>query len=149
MAELANGPVEYLDLEPFSEADLRRSLAAGLRHALQVSAADGAVFAEDCVLTGLWPHEVTRMHGREELAAGLLAEAPGRDVERWDVVTTENGFAVDYAYRTHGETSYLSVGLILAVVEDGLVSRATVTCGGSWDSDAEARILGAAAGASA
>jgi quinol monooxygenase YgiN len=149
LTELADGPVDYLDLEPTAEADVRHSLAAGLRHAMRVSFADPAVFAADCGFTGYWPHEVVRTSGLDALGEGLRAEAPGRDIERWDVVTTEHGFAVEYAYRTHGETSYLSVGLVLATVDDGLVSQLTVTCGGSWDADAEARILGATAGASA
>ena len=149
LTELADGPVEYLDLEPFSDEDVgaasrpvcaraarlgrgRRRLRRGLR-ADRALAPRGHAHA--------WP--------RRRSAPGSSPRPRAVTSSAGTSSTTENGFAVDYAYRTHGETSYLSVGLVLAIVGGRAGLPATVTCGGSWDADAEARILGDAAGASA
>ena len=55
---------------------------------------------------------------------------------------TDTGFVAEYRYRTDGPDSLLSQGVMLATVERGRISRILVTCGGSWDAAAEARILG-------
>ena len=145
-AALTDGGVEFTDLDVESEYDVRRTLADGLREAHVTSTAPPTVFAEDATFEGQFPHQVVRVDGRPAIQALLQGDAPSRTIERWDVDTTSNGFVVEYAYRTTGEPSYLSIGVIVGAVERGRISRLLVTCGGSWDAAAEASILGTGAG---
>jgi quinol monooxygenase YgiN len=145
-ATLVDGDIDYTDLELVLEGDVRHALAAAARREWEVSEATRSVFSDDVDGVGLWPHEVVHMRGRDVLAAGLAAEAPGRTFEQWDVTVTETGFAAEYRYRTHGATSLLSVGVVLATVTAGRISRIVITCGGSWTADDEARIFAQTAG---
>jgi hypothetical protein len=141
---LTDNGVEFTDLDVESEYDVRRNLADGLRDALATSSAPGTVFAEDVAFEGQFPHQVRRDSGRAGLQTMLQEDAPARTIERWDVDTTSSGFVVEYTYRTTGEPSYLSIGVIVGTVERGRISRLLVTCAGSWDAAAEASILGKA-----
>ena len=145
-AALTDGGVEFTDLDVESEHDVRRTLADGLRDALATSSAPASLFADDVAFEGQFPHQVQHQSGRAAVEAVLREEAPGRTVERWDVETTGNGFVVEYTYRTNGEPSSLSIGVIVGAVERGRISRLLVTCAGSWDAAAEERILGTSAG---
>lgn len=145
-AALTDGGVEFTDLDVESEYDVRRILAEGLRDAHATSSAPASLFADDAVLEGQFPHQVVRESGRPAIEALLQHDAPGRTVEQWDVDTTSGGFVVEYRYRTTGDPSYLSIGVILGTVERGRISRVVVTCAGSWDAAAEESILGTGAG---
>ena len=136
---LATGPVEFSNLEPAlpewnsQEDTLRRTLETS-------SAADGT-FADDVVLDVLLPHGRTRSTGIAALEESLRAEAPGRDIELWRSHATFDGFAVEYAYRTHGTTPSLAAGVMIAALRDGLVQRLLVTCAGNWSAETEATVL--------
>ncbi len=142
IAGLVEGEVEYTDLELVLEGDVRHALAASARRELEASEATGSVFADDVACVAHFPGALVEMSGRDEMAAGLQAEAPGRTFEQWDVTITETGFVAEYRYRTRGDTSLLSVGLVLATITQGRISRVVTTCSGSWTADDEARILG-------
>ena len=103
------------------------------------------VVAPDATLVTVFPHVVGELSGREGVVRGLLEESAGRTFDRYDHQPTRDGFLVDYAYRTvasDSQPSTLSVGLIAVTVEAGRVSRATITCAGSWDAAREAEIYG-------
>lgn len=146
IAALTDG-AEFGDYDLVSEHDARRGLAAALRETMASSTLLPGTFRDDVAFEGLWPHAVVRGAGTVFLEGALREEAPARTIERWDVITTEAGFVVEYAYRTSGEVSHLSMGVTVATVEGGRISRMVTTCGGSWDAVAEAQILGTAANA--
>lgn len=140
---LIDGEVEYLDLDLVLESDVRRELAARLHQAFETSTVPADLLTHDVTFDGYFPHEVHRISGPAGVEELLREDAPGRGIERWDVLTTQNGFAVEYAVRTTGgSTSYLSIGTMIATITAGRVSRLVVTCAGSWDAQAEAHILG-------
>jgi hypothetical protein len=145
-AALTDGGVEFLDLDIENEYDVRRTLADGLRDSLATSSAPGGVFADDVAFEGQFPHQVRREIGRAAVQAALREEAPGRALERWEVDITSTGFVAEYAYRTTGDSSRLSIGVVVGAVERGRISRLLVTCAGSWDAAAEQSILGTDAG---
>jgi hypothetical protein len=135
--------VEFLDLDLDEEYDVRTTLADAMRDALSSSIAPTTVFTDDVVLEGQFPEHLVRQEGADAFAAVLRAEAPARTFDRWVVTTTATGFVAEYAYRTVAEDSRLSLGLVLATVVRGRITRAVVTCAGAWDADTEARVLGA------
>lgn len=141
LASMTEG-AEFGDYDVVTVHDVRRQLAAALRESMASGTMLPGTVRDDVAFEGLWPHAVARATGSDLLEAALKDEAPSRTFDRWDVTVTETGFVAEYSYRTHGEVSYLSVGLVLATVEGGRVSKIVVTCGGSWDAEAEARILG-------
>ena len=141
-ASLVDGAIEYTDLDLVLEGDVRHALAAAVRRELETSEASSSVYADDVACVCHFPDTYLELDGRDTMAAGLQSEAPGRTFDQWDVTVTENGFVAEYRYRTHGETSLLSVGLVLATITAGRVSRLVTTCSGSWTSDDEERILG-------
>lgn len=140
---LSDEEVSFTDLELVEEADDRIRLAEAGRATFETSTPDSSAFTDDVITDLMFPHYLARSHGTEALTAGLREEAPRRTVDRWDVVPTDTGFVVEYAYRTGGsDVSTLSVGVILATVTGGRISRLLITCAGSWDAEAEARIYG-------
>lgn len=147
LTPLTDGPV-FGDYEVVEESDVRRQLAATLHHDM-ASSALSAAYADDVTFEGQWPHQVARGTGTAYITGALQGEAPARTFDRWDVTVTESGFIAEYAYRTTGPASHLSIGVIVATVERTRISRLVVTCGGAWDADAEAQILGAHAGTGA
>ncbi len=115
-----------------------------MRASLESSEAPDTVYADDVELHCWFPQTVLELRGRDAVLEGLLAEAPGRAMERWEVVATESGFAAEYRYRTVGnQVAEVSLGVVLATVDAGRISRCVLTCAGSWDRAAEAEILGA------
>ncbi|HET6167200.1 MAG TPA: hypothetical protein VFE07_10260 [Marmoricola sp.] len=139
---------EFGDYDVVTVHDVRRQLAAALRESMATGHVLPGTLRDDAAFEGLWPHAVARGTGPAYLEHALHEEAPSRTFERWDVTVTETGFVAEYSYRTQGEVSYLSMGVVVATVEGGRISRLVVTCGGSWDAEAEATILGNAAVAS-
>ena len=137
--------VEFTDYDVVAERDVRRQLAAALREMFTHSIVRDGTFRDEVTFEGQWPHAVVRGSGIAFIEEAMRAEAPSRTIDRWDVTPTETGFVAEYAYRTGGDVSYLSMGIILATVEGGRISRIVTTCGGSWDAEAEARILGTGA----
>jgi hypothetical protein len=138
---LVDGAVEYTDLDLMTQADVRHQLAARLRQGMETTTFTDEL-AGDVVADAYFPDYVQRLSGPAALQDALAEEAPGREFDRWEIVTTENGFAGEYAYRTTGTaTSYLSIGTLLATVTAGRISHLIITCAGSWDADTESRIL--------
>lgn len=142
--KLVDGDVEYTNLDLLAEHDVRHELAAGLRRSMEASAVPDGLFIDDVQFEGAYPDQLDRFSGADAIRAALAGEAPGREFDRWEVVSTENGFVAEYCYRTRTNPSHLSLGVILATVTEGRISRLVVTCAGSWDAQAEARIFGAA-----
>ena len=140
--------LSYADLEPVATHDTRLELAEAFRSAVAGSDASGPAWADDVEFVGMFPHSIVRATGAEELTRLLAEDAPARTFDVWDMQPTPTGFAAEYAWRTSGATSYLSVGTVLATVTDGRISRVLCTCAGSWDAAAEAEIMGVTAGAS-
>jgi hypothetical protein len=146
---LVDGEVEYFDLDLVLESDVRRELAALLHQALVTSTVPDGLFTDDATFDGYFPGAVQRASGPAVIEELLREETPGRDIELWDVAPTANGFAAEYTYRTTGgPVSHLSIGTVLATLTAGRISRLLVTCAGSWDAEAEARILGSVGAAS-
>jgi hypothetical protein len=137
--ELATeGPV-FWNLEPADPAWCPGEDA--LRVALETSTVPPDTFAADVDLDLLVPHGRMRTSGVDGLERTLRDEAPGRDIERWEVLPIAGGgFAVEYAYRTRGTPS-LAAGLILVTMRDGLISRLAITCAGNWSAETEARVV--------
>ena len=103
------------------------------------------VVAPDATLVMLFPHFVGEVAGRTAVVHGLIEEAAARTFDRYDHQPTRDGFLVDYAYRTaasDSQPSLLSIGLLAVTVDAGRVTRATITCSGSWDAEREAEIDG-------
>lgn len=125
------------------------ALAATFRSDVEGSTTTPDAYQPDVAFIGLFPDAIVRANGTWEISRLLADEAPGRTFDLWDVQPTPTGFAAEYAWRTTGTPSYLSVGTVLATVTDGRISRVVATCAGSWDAAAEAAITGAStAGAS-
>lgn len=142
-AALVTGEVGYVDLDLVAAHDARSELADVFRHDVERSALTSSVYTDDVLFEGMFPQALVRVTGADAVAALLAEDAVSRTVETWDVQPTPTGFVLEYAWRTTGETSYLSVGTVLATVVDGRISRILCTCAGSWDSAAEAAIMGA------
>ncbi len=138
-AGLSTGLLEFKNLEPLSPA--RSEGEEGVRRSLETSTAAPDTFADDVDLDMLVPHGRVRTSGLAGLLDSLRAEAPGRDIEYWQASPTPTGFAVEYAYRTHGNQSTLAAGIMLVTLRDGLVSRLAITCAGSWSAETEARVV--------
>jgi hypothetical protein len=142
----AFGPPTFTDLELVDRWDATDEVAERFRTFMETSGeSESDVVAPDASLLTLFPHFVGEVTGRTAMVHGLLEEAAGRSFDRYQHQPTRDGFVVDYAYRTVAsdtQPSLLSVGLIAATVEAGRVSRATITCSGSWDADREAEIYG-------
>jgi hypothetical protein len=141
------GQPTFTDLELVGEGwDAVDEIAARFRTFMETSGAREAdVLAPDATVTTLFPHHVGEFVGRDTMIHGLVEEAPGRTFDRYDHQPTRDGFLVDYAYRTVAsdtQPSHLSVGLLAVTVHAGRVSRATITCSGSWDGAHEAEIYG-------
>lgn len=145
LTALADGPADFGDFDLIAERDERRNVADWLRESFQVGAAPGDVYADDIAFVGEFPDHVVRTDGPVAIARLLAAEAPGRTVERWDVTPTAAGFVVEYAYRTIGEATRYSRGVMVATLDGGRITRLLVTCAGSWDAADEQRILGTVA----
>jgi hypothetical protein len=135
---LSTGEVVFSNLEPALPE--WNSQEDTLRRTLETSAAVERTFADDVVLDILMPHGRSRTTGVAGLEESLRAEAPGRDIELWRSHATFDGFAVEYAYRTHGTPS-LAAGVMVATLKDGLVQRLLVTCAGNWSAETEATVL--------
>jgi hypothetical protein len=141
-SELVTEGPAFLNLEPVTAP-----WNAGedeLRATLETSTVVDATFADDVDLDILVPHGRMRFTGVADVEAGLRAEAPGRDIERWHVRATADGFAVEYAYRTHGQTDVrpsLAAGIMLVTLRDGLIQRLAMTCAGNWSAETEARVV--------
>jgi hypothetical protein len=141
------GQPTYTDLELVGdEWDATDEVATRFRTFMETSGErESDVVAPDATLVTVFPHVVGELSGREGVVRGLLEESAGRTFDRYDHQPTRDGFLVDYAYRTvasDSQPSTLSVGLIAVTVEAGRVSRATITCAGSWDAAREAEIYG-------
>jgi hypothetical protein len=143
LQELADGPADFQDLELIEAGDVRRTLAARLRHEMETSGrVAGDLVTDDIVIDAQFPHSLHHGAGAEVFVQMMTGEAPGRTVDRWECTTTERGFVVEYSYRTVGnETDTRSVGVIVATVGGGRISRMLVTCAGSWTPQTEAQIL--------
>jgi hypothetical protein len=137
MALATEGPT-FWNLEPaLPEWNAQED---NLKVALQTSTVPEGTFTDDVVLDMLVPHGRYRSTGVAELGQGLTTEAPGRDLELWRAHATADGFAVEYAYRTHGTPS-LAAGLILVTMRDGRIARLLVTCAGNWSPETEAEVV--------
>jgi hypothetical protein len=141
------GPPTFTDLEQVGDAwDAKDELAARFRTFMETSGdREADVVAPDATLLTLFPHSVGELSGRDAMVRGLLEESAARTFDRYDHQPTRDGFLVDYAYRTAAsdtQPSTLSVGLLALTVEAGRVTRATITCAGSWDGAREAEIYG-------
>lgn len=148
-AALVTGEVTYLDLDLVVAHDARAELADVFRHDVERSALTPSAYTDEVVFEGMFPQALVRITGADAVTALLAEDAAGRTVETWDVQPTPTGFVLEYAWRTTGETSYFSVGTVLATVTDGRISRILCTCAGSWDQAAEAAITGAITAGSA
>ncbi|GAA3651469.1 hypothetical protein GCM10022237_09120 [Nocardioides ginsengisoli] len=146
---LLAGPPSFVDLEPLSGHDERVALADVFRADIERSEATASAYTDDVAFVGMFPQALVHATGPAELTGILASDGPGHTIETWDVQPTPAGFAAEYRWRTTGETSYLSVGTVLATVTGGRISRLVCTCAGSWDAEAEARITGTAVGVSA
>jgi hypothetical protein len=140
------GPASFLDLEPLSGHDERLVLADVFRADVERSSATASAYTHDVAFVGMFPQALVHTTGPGELTGLLAGDAPGHTFDLWDAQPTPTGFAAEYRWRTTGtETSYLSVGTVLATVTGGRISRIVCSCAGSWDAEAEARITGATA----
>ncbi len=148
-AALVTGDVAYVDLDLVAAHDARTEVADVLRRDLERSALTPSAYADDVRFDGMFPQALVRVTGPDAVTALLVDDAPARTIETWDVQPTPHGFALEYSWRTAGETSYFSVGTVLATVTDGRISRILCTCAGSWDSAAEAAIMGGVTAGSA
>lgn len=148
-AALVTGDISYVDLDLVAAHDARTEAADVLRQDLERSALTPSAYTDDVLFEGMFPQALVHVTGPDAVTALLVEDAPARTIETWDVQPTPNGFALEYSWRTTGETSYLSVGTVLATVTDGRISRILCTCAGSWDSAAEAAIVGAVTAGSA
>ncbi len=136
--ELASDGPEFWNLEPATPP-----WNAGedeVRATLETSTAAPHTFAGDVDLDILVPHGRMRTSGVAALEESLRAEASGRDIEVWNSRSTADGFAVEYAYRTHGTPS-LATGIMLVTLRDGLVQRLAITCAGNWSAETESRVV--------
>ncbi len=118
-------------------------LSETLRDDWAASRLTRTAYAAGLVLDGQFPHELVRRVGPDAVEHLLHEDAPARAIDQWDVQPTPTGFVVEYGDRTVGEPSYASVGVMVATVADGRISRLVVTCAGAWDGDTETRILAA------
>lgn len=143
LGPLVDGEVGFLDLDQVSATDERAEVAATLRADVERSTATTGAYADDVEFRGMFPNALTHVTGPAALTALLREDAPGHTVETWDVQPTPTGFVAEYAWRTTGSPSYLSVGTVLATVTGGRISRVLCTCAGAWDAAAEAAIVGA------
>ncbi|KRA37258.1 MULTISPECIES: hypothetical protein [unclassified Nocardioides] len=148
-AALVTGDVTYIDLDLVTAHDARSELADAFRHDVEQSALTSSTYTDDVLFEGMFPQALVRVTGPDAVTALLAEDAAGRTVETWDVQPTPTGFALEYAWRTTGAPSYLSVGTALVTVTDGRISRILCTCAGSWDEAAEAAITGAITAGSA
>lgn len=148
-AALVTGDVAYVDLDLVAAHDARTEVADVLRRDLERSALTPSAYADDVRFEGMFPQALVRVTGPDAVTALLVDDAPARTIETWDVQPTPHGFALEYSWRTAGETSYFSVGTVLATVTDGRISRILCTCAGSWDSAAEAAVMGGVTAGSA
>ncbi|WP_182376053.1 hypothetical protein [Nocardioides sp. WS12] len=142
-AALVTGDVAYLDLDLVAAHDARTELADVFRRDVERSALTSSAYADDVLFEGMFPQALVRATGPEAVTALLVEDAPGRTIETWEVQPTPTGFVLEYSWRTTGETSYFSVGAVLATVTDGRISRILCTCAGSWDQATEAAVMGA------
>lgn len=139
---LATAEPTFWNLEPAMPE--WNNLEDEVRRALETSTVPEDTFADDVVLDMLVPHGRMRSTGTSDLAAGLAAEAPGRDIELWRAHATSEGFVVEYAYRTHATASQpatLAAGTLIATLREGRVARLLVTCAGNWSAETEAEVL--------
>jgi hypothetical protein len=112
-----------------------------LRTTLETSTVAADTFAADVDLDLLVPHGRSRTTGLDALERVLREEAPGRDIEQWEVLPiAAGGFVVEYAYRTHGHQS-LACGQMLVSLRDGLIDRLAITCAGNWSAETETRVI--------
>lgn len=123
------------------------SLSATLREDWAASRLTPTAYSAGLVLDGQFPHQLVRRVGVEDAERLLREDPPGRAIDQWDTQPTPSGFVVEYGDRTLGEPSLASVGVMVATVDDGRISRLVVTCAGAWDSETETRILAARDGA--
>lgn len=137
---LVDDGVEFIDLDEVGGHDLRLELADTLRGDLEAATLTPAAYDTRVVLEGQWPDQLVRYTGLEGCRAALAAAGPIQAIDQWTVVTTRTGFVAEYAYRTAGPDSRLSVGVILATVKDGAIRRLLITCAGAWDAATEVRI---------
>lgn len=131
-----------------TETDQAASLSATLRDDWAASRLTPSAYAAGLVLDGQFPDQLVRRVGVDDVERLLRDDAPGRAIDQWDTQPTPSGFVVEYGDRTLAEPSLASVGVIIATVDAGRISRLVVTCSGAWDSETEARILADRDGAS-
>jgi hypothetical protein len=135
---LAGDTAVFRNLEPASDPWCAGE--EGLRASLETSTVAARTFADDVVLDMLVPHGRVRTSGIAALEQALRAEAPGRDIELWELRQTFDGFVVEYGYRTHSTPS-LVAGTMIATLRDGRIARLALTCAGNWSAETEARVL--------
>ncbi len=135
---LSTGPVTFHNLEPVQPPWTQG--ADDLRHTLETSTPVAHAFADDVELDMIVPHGRVVAHGQDQIAEGLRGEAATRTIELWEVRPTYDGFAVEYAYRCHGEVESLAVGAVIATVREGRIARLFVTCGGNWDAATQQQV---------
>jgi hypothetical protein len=140
---LTTGSLEFTDLDLVSSADVRATVAAGLRTMLETSEAPAGLLHDEVTLDMYVPncHRVER--GPDRMAAVLREEAPGRTIEQWEVHPSGDGVIVEYSYRTHPtaeQPETLSVGVIVARLRGGRVGSLKVHCAGNWTAGIEQQI---------
>ena len=140
---LATGPVDFTDLDLVTSADVRASVAEGIRGMLEANELPEGLLHDDVVVDMYVPHWHVALRGVDQLMAGLREEAPARTIEQWDVHPSGEGVVVEFAYRCHAtaeQPSTLSVGVLLATLRGGRVGSLKVHCAGNWTAELEQQI---------
>lgn len=141
MTKLALKAPTFVDLVPVTVHDVRIDAAAKLRGVLAGDSPEGVLTA-DADIELVVPQGRLRAIGPAGLTQVLSDDAPGHQVETWDVQVTDRGFLVESVLRTTGQdVESVSINTIVATVEQGVVSRLLISCGGNWQPELVASIV--------
>ena len=140
-AKLALTEPTFTDLKLIAVKDARVELGQRLRAVIEGGSPEGLVSA-DVDFDMVVPHARYRTTGPESIVQTLAEDAPGHRVDTWDVQATERGFLVESVYRTTGlDVEYVSMSTYVGTVENGMITRLLIQCGGNWQPELVASVV--------
>ena len=145
MAAKVTGQVEFTDLDVIGGDDTDAGLAAAsLRRMLETNVRPDGLVADDLDFSLVMPGG--RMRGDAAyMMEALVEDAASREFSVYACTPTPDGFVAEYAYRAihdDGEV-HVNVGLLLAEVKQGQLTRLSMSCAGNWPEEKADRVVAA------
>jgi hypothetical protein len=145
MAAKVTGQVEFTNLDAIGGHDTDAGLAAAsLRRLFETNERPDGLVADDVDFTLVIPGGQLRGDAAY-LMEVLAGDAASREFSVYACTPTPDGFVAEYTYRAirdHGEV-HINVGLVLAEVKEGRITRLSMSCAGNWTEEKADQVVAA------